>query len=609
MQSWALVILFGLSCLAAEQTPPKHPPNPPSSSAAGLDELTSELSPKLPKPGGRTARGIRRSNYIDELIFARMERDNVPHAPLSGDEEFLRRVYLDLIGRIPEPDQIRKFVADHDPGKRDRLIDDLTNARVDPAAIEHPSFPFLDRWTYFFCDLFKNSAAEIGVKGRNLLWDYIHTFLLLDIPYNRFAAELITASTLSNWQSGPSGLLARNHADDADGNGVNHEDTIEDVAITTTKLFLGVNLECVGCHDGARHLEKINLWLSRRKRDELWRQASFFAGTHIERSFGIGQEYSVLDGEPRFDLKYPSVKRVQRYPKDLTPTFMLGGEGIRQGESPRQAYARMLTSHPQFARTAVNLIWSELMGAGIVDPPFEFDLDRQDPKNPPPAPWTVQPTHPELLDALAKDFVAHHYSLRHMIKTISKSSAYQLSSQFDGQWKPEYASYWARHFARRLSAEQLYDAIAQATDVFVDIPVAGTGEKVKYAMQTRDPADFSGKALEGARALLAEFGQSNRDQGEKSLASSMAQASALLNSALVKERVKADRGRLNKLLKADPFLTNEAIVEELFLAVLSRFPTDREKRIGAGQIEQYRDTGAEDLLWSLLNKTEFLFNR
>ena len=612
MRSWGFgwMIIASAACLTAasgEKPPAKHPANPSGSAAVGLDELTSDVAPRLPKTDGRATQSIRRNNYIDDFIFVKMETDKVPHSRLSSDEEFLRRVYLDLTGRIPQPEQVRKFVADQGARKRELVIDELTNAKVDPAAIEHPTSPFLDRWTYFFCDLFKNAAAEIGVKGRNLFWDYIHTALLLDIPYNRFVTEMLTATTLSNWQSGPSGLLARNHADDADGLAINHEDTLEDIAITSTRNFLGVNLECVACHDGAGHLEKINRYLSRRKRDELWRHASFFAGVQIYRAFGIGQEFAVLDDKPRFDLKYPSVKRVQRYPKDTSPVFLLSGEAPREGESPRHAYARMLTSHPQFARTAVNLIWSELMGVGIVDPPFEFDLDRQDPKNPPPPPWKVQPTHPELLDALANDFVAHNYSLRYIIKTIAKSSTYQLSAQFDGQWKPDYAHYWARHFARRLSAEQLYDAIAQATDVFVDIPVAGTGEKVKYAMQTRDPADFSGKALENVRALLADFGQSNRDQGEKSLASSMVQASALLNSALIKDHVKADRGRLNTLLK-DPLLTNEAITEELFLATLGRFPTYREKRIGATQIQQYRENGAADLLWSLLNKTEFLFN-
>src|SRR5207248_10163117 len=121
-----------------------------------------------------------------------------------------------------------------------------------------------------------------------------------------------------------------------------------------------------------------------------WRQASFFSGVRVYRAFGIGQEFAVLDAQPRFDLQYPSVKRVKRYQKDTTPAFLLTGETPRPDESPRQAYARMLTSHPQFARATVNLIWSELMGVGIVDPPFEFDLDRQDPGHPPPAPWTIQ---------------------------------------------------------------------------------------------------------------------------------------------------------------------------------------------------------------------------
>jgi hypothetical protein len=610
-RAFGWLIFAGATCFCAaagEKAVSKHPANPSGSAAAELDELTSRVGSRLPKSEARVTESTHRNNYIDEVIFGKMEQDRIPHARLSSDEEFLRRIHLDLTGRIPLPEQVRKFVADQSPHKRDRIIDELTDAKVDPAAIEHPSFPFLDRWTYFFCDLFRNAAAEIGVKGRNLFWDYVHTALLLDIPYNRFVAEMLTATTLSNWQSGASGLLARNHADDADGLAINHEDTIEDIAITTTRYFLGVNLECVACHDGAGHLEKINLYLSHKKREELWKHASFFGGVKIYRAFGIGQEFAVLDEKPRFDLKYPSVKRVQRYTRDISPAFLFNGELPREGESRRQAYARMLTSHPQFARTAVNLIWSEMMDVGIVDPPLDFDLDRQDPKNPPPLPWTVQPTHPELLDALASDFVAHNYSLRHVMKTIAKSSAYQLSAQFDGQWKPDYARYWARHFARRLSAEQLYDAIAQATDVFVDIPIAGTAEKVKYAMQARDPADFSGKALENVRALLADFGQSNRDQGEKSLASSMVQASALLNSALIKNRVKADRGRLKRLLKADPLLSNEAITEELFLSSVGRFPTNREKHIGAAQIQEYRETGAEDLLWSLLNKTEFLFN-
>jgi hypothetical protein len=220
----------------------------------------------------------------------------------------------------------------------------------------------------------------------------------------------------------------------------------------------------------------------------------------------------------------------------------------------------------------------------------------------------MQPSHPELLDALAKDFVTNHYSLRHIIRVITKSSAYQLSSHFPGEWKPTYASYFARHFVRRLPAEQLYDAIAQSTDTFVPITIAGSGEKVQYVMQTHCPLDLFDKELEEVTSLLSTFGQSNRDQGEKSLTGSMMQTSSLLNSRLIKERVRADKGRLATLLKGEVPLSNEAIVDELFLATLSRFPSAPEKQIGVAQIQQYREAGAEDLLWSLLNKTEFLFN-
>ena len=608
--SGVVILLWGSHTLFGQttSTPPNHPPITQQSTAADLDRLTTRVTAKAPRTNVDPPKSIVSKNYVDKFIFGKMEQDHIPNAPLSSDEEFLRRVTLDLIGRIPQPDQVRAFVADKNPTKREKLIDDLTDAKVDPAAIPHPTAPFLDRWTYFFGDLFKNAGPEIGIKGRNLFAEYINTALLLDIPYNQFVTEMLTATARSNWQSGPSGFLARNHADDADGLSINHEDSIEDVAISSSKYFLGINLECIACHDGARHLEKINLWLSRRKREEFWRQSSFFGGLVITRAYGIGQEFSVKDDVPRFDLKYPSVKRVQRYRKDVTPTFVLTGQTQDAGENPRAAYARLLTADPQFARATVNMIWAELMGVGIVDPPFDFDLDRQDPKNPPPAPWTIQPSHPELLDALAKDFVANNYSLRHLMRVIAKSSAYQLSSRFAGEWRPQYATYFARRFVRRLPAEQLYDAIAQSTDIFVDFTISGTNEKVKYMLQTHDPSDLGGKDLEDLRSLVATFGQSNRDQGEKSLAGTMVQTSTLLNSTFIKEHVRADKGRLAFLMKADPPPSNETVVTELFLATLGRLPADREKSLAVAQLQQYRESGAEDLLWSLLNKTEFLFN-
>ena len=127
-------------------------------------------------------------------------------------------------------------------------------------------------------------------------------------------------------------------------------------------------------------------------------------------------------------------------------------------------------------------------------------------------------------------------------------------------------------------------------------------------LQTHDPSDLGGKDLEDIRSLVSTFGQSNRDQGDKSLAGTMVQTSALLNSNFIKDRVRADKGRLAALMKADPPPSNEAVVAELFLATLGRLPVDKEKALAVAQLQQYRESGAEDLLWSLLNRTEFLFN-
>src|SRR5262249_55217671 len=150
----------------------------------------------------------------------------------------------------------------------------------------------------------------------------------------------------------------------------------------------------------------------------------------------------------------------------------------------RDELARMLTGHIQFARAFTNRIWAEFMGFGIVDPVDEFDLVRCDPKNPPPAPWTLQPSNPELLDAMARDFQQHGYSFKGFVKTLMKSNAYQLSSRFDGKWQESYTHYYARHYVRILSAAELHDAITIVTAR----PAAGKGaQSASMVMEMPDP--------------------------------------------------------------------------------------------------------------------------
>ena len=602
--------LFGTAvtwCLAAfllAETPAKHP-EVPARSIDRLNKLTAEIAPKMARA---SAQPIAVRNFIDEFIFSKMERDGIPHAGLSTDAEFLRRVHLDLTGRLPEPAAIRKFLEDTDPAKREKIIDSLLATPI-AGKLDKPETPFLDKWTYFFGDLFRNSAGELGARGRNLLRDYIYSALLLNVPYNEVVRELLTARTRDNFVDAAANFLLRDHVDDFNDLFVNQTDSYDEMAISTSKYFLGVNLECVSCHDGQGHLEKINLWLSHVRRPQLWRQAAFFSKVTMTRPYGIGNEYELLEGKGRYDVASRSVRRMPRYKADLAPQFLLTSDQPRDGEPWREAYARMITENPQFARATVNLVWSELMGVGIVDPPLDFDLARVDPANPPPAGWTIQPSHPELLEALAKDFREHGYDLRRLIRTIAVSSTYQLSSHFDGEWKAAYAPYFARHFVRRLPAEEIADSIDQATEIFPSISVTDTNVKVTYVLQARSSEDLGGKDLEPLRVMLASFGQADRDKTERDLTGSTVQAAALLNSKFVKERVKIqENGRLSKLLNHNPPMNNQEIVEEMFLAFLARPPLAAEAAVAIKTLEERHNQGLEDLAWTLINKPEFLYN-
>ena len=582
----------------------KHPEKP-GPARDRLNRLTEEVAPNAARRSSQPA-PVR--NFIDEFIFSKMARAGVPHAGLSTDAEFLRRIHLDLTGRLPELEAIRKFLADKDPAKREKTIDALMATPIE-GKIDKPETPFLDRWTYFFGDLFRNCAAELGARGRNLLRDYIYDALLLNRPYDEVVQELLTARTRDNFVDGASNFLLRDHVDDFNDVYINQTDSYDEMAISTSKYFLGLNLECVSCHSGPGHLEKINLWLSRVRREQLWRHAAFFSNVLMSRPFGIGNEYELLDKGGHYDVTTRSVRRMPRYESDVSPQFLLTGEKPKDGEPWREAYARMVTGNPQFARATVNLIWAELMGVGIVDPPMDFDLARLDPANPPPGPWTIQPTHPELLEALAADFRDHHYDLRRLIRLIVASSTYQLSSHFEGEWKAGYAPYFARHFVRRLPAEEICDAIGQASGIFPAIEVADGNVKVSYLLQTRSSEDIGGKDFEPMRLLLASFGQADRDKTDRDFSGSTVQAAALLNSKYVKDHTKVQEGgRLHKLLNHDPPLANDEIVEEMFLAFLSRLPFESEKSIATKALEERHGQGLEDLAWSLINKTEFIHN-
>jgi hypothetical protein len=581
--------------------------------AAEASRLTAEMAKALPSTA--VAAKIPRKNLVDEHIFGRIERDRIPHSPLSTDEEFLRRAYIDATGLLPTPDKVREFLADQDPQKRDKLIDSLIGTDE-----------FASQWAWFWGDLFRTRETQFHYFTRE--------WLKVDRPYNEVFGDIVTANAKSHmmipalgFYRGASYNATRAPSPtDADNYYLfNRLDFIDEVTVDISRIFLGVNMDCFSCHDGAGHTDSINLFLASKTREEFHQQAAFFGKMrrivgYSDRVLNVSDGNSIMDDQgagyktgndapfhTQADTRFP------RDGKSYEPAFILTGEKPKPGENPRKALARILPSHIQFSRATANLIWSKLMVVGFVEPYDAFDLNRIDPKNPPPKPWGIQPTNPELLNALAEDFKAHNYSIHHLIKTIMKSNAYQLSTQFDGEWKDTYTPYYARRFVRVLTGPEAADVVAQATDRPYRLQLLGqTVTQVKQLAGPNNvgrgrPADGPSEGV-ALTALMQAFYQSTRETpagtGNKA---SPVQAMLMMASPVVNNRVRADAStRVGKLLASNK--ADDEIIEELFLASLSRRPTAPEIQAAKELMAPDRKKGVENIEWALLNSAEFLLN-
>lgn len=592
---WCCVV----ACVVAKGQSPAQPEAIPPDRLAGAHKtlfepvkpneagaITERVSPSsaVKSRAGKTAR----RNFIDNHIFDRMDRDRVPHAPLAGDHEFLRRVTLDLTGRIPSPAETRDFVMSTDPARRDKAVDRLLETEA-----------YVEKWSYFFMDLFR-ANGKMG-RGQQLFHYWMKENLRVDRPYSDVARSIIAASAKSNHVVAASNVIAREHVqgkpqpDDGRDFGMVHQlDTHDELAVLYGKTFLGINLSCISCHDGQGHLEKVNTWLSGKKRSEFFQFASFLGNSRYLMYWEDGKpqsgEFMIDDANPGYNTKGASMIRVRRFGGASDPAFIMTGERPRDGEEPREALGRMLTSHPQFARAAVNMFWAKLMGFGLVEPFDEFDLAKPD-----------QAFHRELLDALAANFETRKYSIRTLLATIAKSNAYRLSSRFEGDWKDSYTRYFARKYVRLLSAEELHDAIALATQRPASFSYGG--EKMGMAMQLSGPA--GGKDI---RNFMQTFGQSNRSNPPRPSNGSVMQPLLLMQSPVVNARVLAEKdSRVEQLVNT--YKDNPGrVVDELFLATLTRPASAAEREVAMGALKRDLVSGAQDLHWALINNVEFFFN-
>ena len=593
---------------------------------------------------------------IDDCIERAADAAGIPLTYLTTDAEFLRRVTLDLTGRIPTRDKVLAFLADASPDKRERVVNQLLLTTA-----------WADRWAMFFGDLFQNTQVTAQVNryqwGRDSFHLYLRNSMLTNKPYDQMAREMLAAEGVSDGRTYPDRYTSYEHyrntylnfaTNPVKASAVGYvvggrttggpiQDTYDTLAFQTAKHFLGISLmDCVLCHDGEGHLDSLSAWGKEAKRAEGWGLAAYFsdvpryqvwrvpgrtlpmdpnrnrrvnANYYTVRDLPLGREARAGNGDTagvylgqtqggnRPDRLHSARSVAANYPFEGAPTEIPTQRlRLRLGEH--------LTADPQFARAAVNYIWREFFSRGIVEPPDQFDLLRLDPGAPPAEGWGIQPSHPRLLELLANGFRESGFDLKWLMRKIVTSEAYQRSSRYEGVYNPTYERYFVRHQAKRLSAEQVHDAILVASGRPATYNAGRTMRGLQYAMQFPDVRNMppgNGYVQRNARMLLQAFTPGDREQTVRSRETSPLQALNLMNNPFVLDRVETelDYGTMKDSLA----LSDEALVANLYLSVLSRQPTEEEAAFALNYIQGGdRAERASNLMWSFFNKTDFYFN-
>jgi hypothetical protein len=555
---------------------------------------------------------IAHRNFIDDEIFNQLASAKVQPAGLSTDAEFFRRINFDLIGRLPSADDVKAFAANTDAGKREAVIEQLLNSAA-----------FNDKWTLWLGDLLQNNVAQSTaavprqIAGRNAFYGYIFWSVAGWKPLNLMAYESITGAGQNyDLDTGSANFIM---GGSVAGGPV--QDTYDGMLVRSATSFLGMShYDCLLCHNGRGHLDQLSLWGSRTTRIDAESMAAFFARTRLNRyptadtSDPYYNSTVVTDAVTTagYDLNTNYGNRPNRVPfgttKTLTPVYQSTGATPSDGNW-RNGFAWYLVNDPMFARNIANRLWKAMFNLGLVDPVDQLDPARLDPNNAPEAPWTFQATHPKLLEELANYLANNNWDLRGFLRLIAQSSAYQLSSRYDGNWDIQYVPLFARHYPRRLDAEEIHDAISSATGVFNKYTVQGFGDPIQWAMQLPDTSE---PRSNGAVAnFLNSFMRGNRDTTQRNQNSSILQQLNLMNDNFVVSRTRVAASPA--LMAISKLTDNSSAVEQLFLTLLSREPSDYERAHALTYLQNAngataRNAAIEDLAWACINKLDFLFS-
>lgn len=490
---------------------------------------------------------------IDRLIVEKWKKLGLKPSPLVDDATFLRRVTLDLCGRLPTSDEVRAFLNDATPTKREAAVDWL---------LESPDYPafFALRWG----SILRNSNLAGADRAAYAFNNWIKDQVARNVPYDEFARGVIAAS--GEWQDAPPINRYWQMRDD-----LLHQSTAD-----TAQVFLGLRLQCAKCHHHP---------YERYSQEDYYGLSGFFTRLG-QKSFG----------EPPPYFNAPTVTRGDQNPltkQSPKPKFLDGDYAeFTSEQDPRHALVDWMAKpeNPYFARTLVNRLWGHFFGRGIV---HEVDDLRE----------TNPPSNPELLKFLADDFLAHKFDIKHAIRQMVTSQVYQLSSQPTPDNEHDRQNY-ARFYARRLIAEVFLDSVNQATGVRDRFNGVGTSARAIDLPHENFGSYFLDSFDRPKRVTACEC--------ERSPGATLAQVLLLSNSDEIENKLASGEGKIGKFFAVPEKDRHplKDLIEELYLGSLSHLPTSDELNTATKYLDGESDKrpAAEDLLWTLLNSKEFMFN-
>ena len=494
------------------------------------------------------------ASRVDQLIARRWEAEGVSPASIADDAEFMRRIYLDLAGKIPPVMEVREFLADQDPGKRRRLADELLES---PNYVAH----FSEVWTDV---LIPEAAADQQLRFLKPGFEaWLRQKLEYDVPYDVLVREILAGELPDQRQRVNQFVLVSPSAFFTTKQG-----KPENLAAATTRVFLGVRIECAQCHD-----HPFDTW----QRQQFWSTAAFFAG--IQRQRPQAATSPLVERKQKSKIRIPDTDLV------VNAAFVTGEEpDWGTSESPRATLAEWITAkdNPYFARTAVNRIWGQMFGRGIVEPVDDFS-----PNNP--------PSHPELLEELAALLVKADFDTKFILRVIAATETYQRSSQRTHASQDE-PRLFAKMSVRGLTSQQLFKSLAQATG-FYEEPARRL--QAQFTVNQEDAKSDLLQAFEGSAASAVDR------------QTTIIQALAMMNGSFTGAATSSANNQTFGAILDYPGMDTEQKLEAMYLATLSRPPRDDERerlvKFVAGGTKPQRDALGH-VFWALLNSSEFMFN-